>query len=109
GENYSGSDIPDHTEGDGFTGPLISWVPAISPAGLVIYEGDMFADWDGDAIMGGLSSQALIRVDIEDGTAREAARYTWDRRIRDVEVAADGALWVLEDNRGRLIKLTAEG
>ncbi|MGR3493234.1 MAG: PQQ-dependent sugar dehydrogenase, partial [Shimia sp.] len=82
GENYSGSDIPDHTEGDGFTGPLISWVPAISPAGLVIYEGDMFAEWEGDAIMGGLSSQALIRVDIEDGTAREAARYTWDRRIR---------------------------
>ena len=106
GDNYNGTPIPDHETDASFNAPEAFWVPAISPAGLVIYDGDTFADWKGDAFIGGLSSQALVRVDIDGTSAKEAERFEWGKRIREVEQGPDGALWVLEDKDGRLLKLT---
>ena len=78
----------------------------IAPAGLIFYSGDLFADWRGNAFIGGLRSEALIRVRIDGDTASEAARYDMGRRIREVEQGPDGAIWVLEDGGGgRLLKL----
>ena len=106
GRHYSGAPIPDHAERPEFNGPEESWVPSISPAGFVIYDGDVFADWRGDGIIGGLSSQAVIRVDIEGASASEAERYSWDARIREIEQGPDGYVWVLEDGEdGRLVRL----
>jgi glucose/arabinose dehydrogenase len=108
GDHYSGLPIPDHDTRPEFNAPEAFWVPAISPAGLVIYGGGMFPDWRGDAFIGGLSSQALVRVDIQGETAKEAERFEWGERVREVEQGPDGALWVLEDgSAGRLLKLTA--
>ena len=110
GNHYSGVPIPDHDTRPEFNAPKAFWVPAISPAGFVIYDGDMFPDWRGDGFIGGLSSRALVRVDIEGDSAREAERFEWGRRIREVEQGPDGALWVLEDESGgRLLKLTPQG
>ncbi|RLQ87393.1 PQQ-dependent sugar dehydrogenase [Notoacmeibacter ruber] len=107
GDNYSGVPITDHSADDGFTKPKAYWNPVISPAGLVIYSGDVFSDWQGDALIGGLSSKALIQVDLDGETAQEAERFEWGKRIREVEQGPDGAIWVLEDEAGgRLVKLT---
>jgi glucose/arabinose dehydrogenase len=82
-------------------------VPSIAPSGLVIYDSDMFADWKGSAIIGGLVSRALIHVDLKGDTAEEAERFKWGERIREVEPGPEGALYVLEDGSGgRLLKLT---
>ncbi len=82
-------------------------MPAISPAGFVIYDGEMFPEWQGDGFLGGLSSQALVHVDIAGERAEEVERFEWGKRIREVEQGPDGALWVLEDKGGaRLLKLT---
>lgn len=108
GKHYSGVEIPDHDTMPIYEAPDVYWVPAISPAGLKFYNGDVFKAWKGDAFIGGLSSKALIRVDMDaaDGP-KEAARYEWDKRIREVETGPDGAIYVLEDRRnGRLMKLT---
>lgn len=107
GDNYSGVPIPDHSTDLSFEAPAISWVPAISPSGLIIYKGDLFADWQGNALLGGLSSQALVRVDIDDnGAASEAERYAWGKRVREVEQGPDGSVYVLEDKDGaRMLKL----
>lgn len=108
GTNYSGVPIPDHDTRPEFNAPEAYWVPAISPSGFVIYDGDMFADWKGDGFMGGLSSQALIRVDMTSNSASEAERFSWDTRVREVEQGPDGAIYVLEDGgNGRLLKLTS--
>ncbi len=107
GNHYSDEKIPDHDTRPEFAHPKAWWVPAISPAGLTIYSGDMFPDWKGDALIGGLSSEALVRVDIDGTQAKEAARYEWGKRVRETEQGPDGALWVLEDSPGgRLLKLT---
>ena len=106
GRHYSGAPIPDHSTSSEFNAPEASWVPSISPAGMVIYSGDVFSDWQGDAIIGGLSSQAVIRVDLDGESASEAERYSWDTRIREIEQGPDGAIWVLEDGEGgRLVRL----
>lgn len=107
GDNYSGIPIPDHDTRPEFDAPKAFWVPAISPAGFVIYDGDMFPDWQGDGFIGGLSSRALVRVDIAGDSAKEAERFEWGQRVREVEQGPDGALWTLEDDAGaRLLKLT---
>ena len=107
GDHYSGVPIPDHDTRPEFNAPEAFWVPAISPAGFVIYDGDMFPEWRGDGFIGGLSSRALVRVDIKGDSAKEAERFEWGKRIREVEQGPDGALWVLEDRSGaRLLKLT---
>lgn len=111
GDHYDGKEIPDHEEHPEFNEPIVTWLPVISPAGLVFYSGSEFPDWQGDGFIGGLSSQALIRVEFNGSSAREAERYDMGARIREVEQGPDGALWVLEDERdgtgGRLLKLTA--
>lgn len=113
GNHYDGKDIPDHSTRPDLNAPEVTWNPVISPAGLVIYSGDLFGDWKGDAFIGGLSSQALVRVEFDGDTAREAARYDMGARIREVEQGPDGALWLLEDekdgSKGRLLKLTPKG
>lgn len=112
GDHYDGKPIPDHDTRPEFHAPAASWNPVISPAGLVIYSGDLFPAWKGDFLIGGLSSKALIRVEVDGDTAREAARYDMGARIREVEQGPDGAIWLLEDeddgSRGRLLKLTPQ-
>ena len=109
GDHYDGRKIPDHDTRPEFEAPKITWTPAISPAGMVLYSGQAFADWNGDALIGGLSSRALVRVEIDGDQAREVERYAMDNRIREVEQGPDGHLWLLEDERdgsgGRLLRL----
>lgn len=107
GNQYSGADIPDHDSRPEFHSPEAYWVPSIAPSGLVIYSGDLFADWRGDAIIGGLVSKALIRVKLSGPAADEIERFDMGTRIREVEQGPDGALWILEDGRNaRLRRLT---
>ncbi len=105
GDHYDGRDIPDHSTRPEFETPKVSWNPVISPAGLIVYSGTLFPGWRGNIFIGGLSSQALIRVAVDGEKAREAERYDMGTRIRDVEQGPDGAIWLLEDE-GRLLKLT---
>jgi glucose/arabinose dehydrogenase len=110
GSHYDGRDIPDHPTRPEFAAPKVWWNPSISPAGLIIYSGRLFPQWRGDALMGGLSGQALIRIDIDGTNAREANRWPMGARIREVEEGPNGEIYILEDSRngtgGRLLRLT---
>ncbi|MEA3045862.1 MAG: aldose sugar dehydrogenase [Sphingomonadales bacterium] len=107
GSHYNGRDIPDHRAGDGYEPPKIWWNPSISPSSILIYTGAMFPAWRGDALIGALSGQALIRADIDGANAAKADQWDMGARIREVEQAPDGSVWLLEDGpRGRLLRLT---
>lgn len=110
GDHYDGRDIPDHSPGDGFVAPKVSWTPVISPGDMIIYTGTLFPGWRGDALAGGLSGQALVHIDLDGANAREAGRWDMDQRIREVEQAPDGSIYLLEDQQGgsggRLLRLT---
>lgn len=107
GDHYDGTPIPDHDTQPEFAKPKIVWTPVIAPAGLMIYQGDLFPLWQGDAFIGGLRSNALVRIEFTEEGAHEAERYAMGDRIREVEEGPDGAIWLLEDGAGgRLLKLT---
>ena len=107
GKHYGGLNIPNHDTRPEFAPPKAFWVPSIAPSGLVIYDGQMFPQWKGNAFIGGLVSRALVRVKLTSTTASEAERFKWGKRIREVEQGPDGAIWVLEDRAGgRLVRLS---
>ena len=107
GRHYSGRDIPDHDTRPEFAEPKVWWTPVISPGGLLFYTGDLFPDWQGNAFIPGLTSEALIRVEIDGDSARETARFDMNKRIRAIRQGPNGAIWLLEDRKGgRLLKLT---
>ena len=109
GNHYDGRDIPDHTADDGFTKPAIYWNPVIAPGGMIFYSGEMFADWQGQALIANLAVQSITRiaVDAAANSASEEARYEFPMRLRDIAQGPDGAIWVVEDGEdGRLLRLT---
>jgi glucose/arabinose dehydrogenase len=113
GDHYDGKVIPDHDTRPEFAAPAVWWNPVISPSSLLFYDGREFPQWRGDALISGLSSQAIIRIEFDGERAREAERYEMGMRVRAVEQGPDGELWILEDGRegrggqGRMFKLTA--
>ena len=108
GDHYDGREIPDHDTRPEFEEPAIWWTPVISPGNMIVYGGDQFKDWRGNALIAGLSSKAIIRIELSGSKAKEVARYDMGQRIRSVKEGPDGALWVLEDRpgNGRLLKLS---
>jgi glucose/arabinose dehydrogenase len=114
GDHYDGRPIPDHDTRPEFNAPAVGWTPVISPSSLVFYSGHVFPEWTGNAFIGGLSSQSLVRVAFDGDGAREAGRFDMGRRIREVEQGPEGGLWLLEDGdgeggQGRLLKLVPAG
>ncbi|MGH6658533.1 MAG: PQQ-dependent sugar dehydrogenase, partial [Sphingomicrobium sp.] len=104
GSHYGGADIPNGHKARGFEEPKLWWTPSVSPGSLLIYSGDLFPEWKGDALIGALSGQAFIRVDIDGANARKAGHWDMGQRIRAVDQGPDGAIYLLED-KGRLLRL----
>ncbi|MGI8930933.1 MAG: PQQ-dependent sugar dehydrogenase, partial [Sphingomicrobium sp.] len=104
GSNYGAGDIPDHKAGDGYEPPKVWWNPSISPGGLLVYSGNKFPSWKGDALIPALSGEALIRVDISGDKATKAEQWPMDVRIRAVDQGPDGSVYLIED-AGRLVRL----
>jgi glucose/arabinose dehydrogenase len=111
GMNYNGVPIPSPDTRPDLTKPVIYWVPVIAPGNLMFYKGAMFPQWNGSAFASGLASKALIRITFDGkGGAQAVERWDMGFRVRDVEVAPDGALWMIEDAKpGRLIRATPLG
>ncbi len=111
GRNYNGVPIPHPDTHPELTKPVIYWVPVIAPGNLMFYKGAMFSQWNGSALASGMASKALIRITFDGkGGAQTAERWDMGFRVRDVEVAPDGALWMVEDsNPGGVYRVTPPG
>jgi glucose/arabinose dehydrogenase len=74
----------------------------------MFYMGSMCPQWNGSALISGMASEAIIRVTFDDnGGATATNRWDVGKRVRDIEEAPDGSLWMLEDaSPGGLYHLT---
>ena len=109
GEEYSGARIHDSAQGEGMEQPVYYWDPVISPSGMTLYSGDLFPEWKDNAFIGGLSSQALVRLVMKNDRVVGEERLLTERkeRIREVVQGPEGALYLLTDDaNGKLLKLT---
>ena len=113
GDHYDGKAIPRHDTRPDFAAPAISWNPVIAPGDFIFYSGQMFPQWRGQALLGGMNPSVLVRVAFDGETAREVSRTPMEHRLREIEQGPDGAVWVLEDGKepgaSRLLKLTPTG
>ncbi|HVX05315.1 MAG TPA: PQQ-dependent sugar dehydrogenase [Rhodanobacteraceae bacterium] len=108
GVNYDGVPIPSPDTRPDLTKPVIYWVPVIAPGNLMFYKGHTFPHWNGSALISGLASESIIRVTFDGkGGATAVQRWNVGKRVRDIEEAPDGSLWMLEDaSPGGLFHLT---
>ncbi len=106
--NYNGVPIPSPDTRTDLAKPVIYWTPVIAPGNLMFYKGNMFPQWKGSALISGIATTSLSRVTFDGkGGATPAERWNVGFRVRDVEEAADGALWMLEDSAtGGLYRVT---
>jgi glucose/arabinose dehydrogenase len=120
GTDYDGTQITETgaTAQAGLEPPLVYWVPSIAPSGLAFYTGDVFAAWQGNALVGSMmrgrvrGSGHLQRLTFEGGKAitREPLLLELRQRIRDVVQGPDGLIYVLTDeNPGVLLRLSPLG
>lgn len=96
----------------GMTDPVYVFEGRFAPAGLAEVTGDLFSAWEGDLLVGGLASEKLLRLRLEEGeVAEEELILDGDiGRIRGVSQGPDGALYLLTDNpQGRLYRLRPNG
>jgi glucose/arabinose dehydrogenase len=108
GVNYNGVPIPSPDTRPDLVKPVIYWVPVIAPGNIMFYKGSMFPQWNGSALISGLASEAIVRVTFDGkGGATAVERWSIGKRVRDIEEAPDGSLWMLEDaSPGGLYHLT---
>ncbi len=110
GVDYNGARISPFKSLEGTEAFVKDWVPSIAPSGLVVYNGDLFKDWQGDIFVGGLASRDVRHLEM-DGTrfVNETSLLSeLDGRVRDVKQDLDGALLVVieDSNNGQLLRLT---
>jgi glucose/arabinose dehydrogenase len=99
--------IPGHGTSREFKGPVRTFTPVISPSGATFYTGEMFKKWKGSMLVGGLSSMALIRLQLEGEKVAVEERIDMKRRIRDVIEGKDGSIVVAVDAKeGELLRLS---
>jgi glucose/arabinose dehydrogenase len=109
GRNYTGTDIPDPPTHPEFEDAIYRWTPVISPSGMSFYTGEAIPAWRGNLLIGGLSSEAIIRLTLDGENVAAEERIPMGERIRDVIEAPDGSVYALTDARaGKILRLTLE-
>ena len=109
GVEYRGAPIGTGTTArEGTTQPVYYWDPVIAPGGMTFYAGTMFPGWQGNLLVASLKEKHIVRLVLENGEVVGEERLMTDlgERVRDVAVAADGAVWAITDEtNGKLVRL----
>lgn len=109
GLNYDGTPVNQGlTIRKGMEQPVYYWDPVIAPSGAAFYEGNLFDTWQDDLLVGAMNPPSLVRLKLQDNKVIGEERFDLGiGRIRDVQVASDGTIWVITDkNRGGLYRLS---
>jgi glucose/arabinose dehydrogenase len=88
------------TQREGTEQPVYYWDPVIAPSGMAAYDGALFPSWRGALIVGGLVSQGLVVLRMENDRVSSEERVSLGSRTRDVKVGPDGAVYALTETRG---------
>ena len=86
---------------EGMEPPVWEFLPTLAPSGLAIVRDSQFPNWEGNILAGGLLSQQILRIVVENHTVVHIEALLRDKigRIRDVRIGPDGAIYVITDER----------
>jgi glucose/arabinose dehydrogenase len=107
GKHYDGKKIPEPPTHPEFADAIYHWNPVISPSGMTFYTTDTIPGWKDNLLIGGLSSEAIIRLTLDGEKVTEEERLPMQVRIRDVAQGPDGAVYALTDEtKGKILRLS---
>ncbi len=106
GTNYSGSKIGPKWK-PGFTKAIRYWVPSIAVSAIIIYKGEEFKEWNGQALITSLKDKSLRKLNFKNLSNIEEVIVFKDKigRIRDIQIhpnngkiyfLANNGLWIME-------------
>jgi len=106
GRDYSGMKIGEGTTRDGMEQPVYYWDPVIAPSGMTFYTGTRYPGWTGNAFVGSLGTQSLVRLVLQNGRVTTEERYEMGARVRDVTQGPDGFLYLVTDESdGKVLRV----
>jgi aldose sugar dehydrogenase len=84
---------------EGYVDPVYEFLPTHAPSGLALVTQERFPQWRGNLLAGGLRSERIRRVVLENGEVvhEEELLLGLVGRIRDVREGPDGNIYVLSD------------
>jgi glucose/arabinose dehydrogenase len=107
GLNYNGTVISEFIKKPGMESPILYWKPSIAACGLDFYTGDQFPRWRNDLIVGALKYEEVRILDLEENRVlHEEIILKNHGRVRDVATGPDGAIYVVLNEPGRILRLT---
>lgn len=111
GRDYTGAQITPFRSRPNMMDPAWVWSDTVAPAGLALYRGALFSEWNGQLLVAGLVDRDLRRLVI-DGLqviADHPLNLGLNRRLRDVRIGPDGAIYVLTDeSKGEVLRITPD-
>jgi aldose sugar dehydrogenase len=106
GEHYSGAKIGEGTSKEGMAQPEFYWDPSIAPAGLVVYSGAQFPEWEGDIFVGSLKFDYIARLSGDPLEEVQQIKTAETARVRDVVEGPEGAIWFISEGNGTVYRIT---
>lgn len=106
GRNYNGTIITEQTHKEGMEQPIYYWKPSTAVCGLDFYRGDLFPKWKNKLMVGALKYEQVSLLDIEkDRVMHEEVIFKNQGRVRDVSTGPDGAIYIVLNNPGTVVRL----
>ena len=112
GKDYSRALITPFTSHADMEQPLLYWTPSIAPAGMTLYDGDLFPQWRRSFFVAALAEESVRRVPLLAGGEpgeQDTLFKELGQRIRDIRTGPDGALYLVTDESdGQLIRVVPQ-
>lgn len=107
GINYNGTPITDLVRKEGMEQPVFYWRPSTAVCAITFYRGDLFPKWNNKLLAGALKYEDVRLLDIEnDRVMHEEILLKGAGRVRDVVCGPDGAIYVVLNDPGTILRLT---
>lgn len=107
GINYNGTPITDITQKEGMEQPILYWKPSIAVSGLSFYTGSEFPNWNNDLLVSALRFEEVQLHRVYNHRIMHTETILKNiGRIREAVPGPDGAIYVVANQPGRILKLT---
>lgn len=107
GINYNDTPITDIVRKEGMEQPVWYWRPSTALCAIDFYDGNLFPRWKNKLLAGALKYEDVRLLDVEkDRVMHEEIILKGAGRVRDVVCGPDGAIYVVLNDPGTILRLT---
>ena len=109
GINYNGELISEFESKEGMEQPIWYWKPSIAVSGINFYSGDQFPKWEDQMLVSALRFEEVQLLNVKEGKVifQQTLLKNYGR-VRQVISGPNGAIYVVFDKPGRIVKLSRQ-